>query len=237
MANPVPDDIDTKLRPLNDRAAGDCGTRPVTDQHRERLDAVLEIIRWTGARRVIDAGCGDGPLIAALSADPGIEQITGFEPDPAARRRLAATLGHMPAAQARKIEVEPLSILDTGPCHRGADLVALVEVIEHIDIRDHRRLEQALFGDLAAGWTVVTTPNAEYNPVLGVPAHRRRHPDHRFEWTRAQFRRWAEGAARRHAQSVAFADIVRPRPGIGGSSQMAVFRRAGRQASQTPLSR
>lgn len=200
---------------------------PLTDDHRERLDAVLDIIRWSGARRVIDAGCGDGPLIAALAADPAIEAITGFEPDPAARRALAARLETMTPQDRDRIRIEPVSILDAGSGHQGADLVALVEVLEHIDVRDHGRLEQVLFAGFGARWTIVTTPNAEYNPVLGVPGHRLRHPGHRFEWTRAQFRRWAQEAAHRHAVSVAFADIVRPLPERGGSSQMAVFTRPG----------
>ena len=46
--------------------------------------------------------------------------------------------------------------------------------------------------------SIVTTPNGEFNALLGVPAHRFRHPDHRFEWGRAKFRTWAEGVAKQH---------------------------------------
>ena len=53
-----------------------------------------------------------------------------------------------------------------------------------------------MFGSAQPKTVVVTTPNAEYNPVweslTGL-----RHPDHRFEWTRAQFAAWAEAVAGR----------------------------------------
>ena len=50
-----------------------------------------------------------------------------------------------------------------------------------------------------------------------------RHPDHRFEWDRPKFRRWACGVAARHGYSVAFHDIGDCHPTRGASTQMASF--------------
>jgi hypothetical protein len=58
-----------------------------------------------------------------------------------------------------------------------------------------------------------------------VPAHRRRRPDHRFEWGRARFARWAEGVAARHGYGVERRDVAATHPAYGGPSQLAVFRR------------
>ena len=45
---------------------------------------------------------------------------------------------------------------------------------------------------------VVTTPNVDYNVLFeGLEPGRMRHSDHRFEWTRAEFRHWAEAVAAR----------------------------------------
>ena len=74
-----------------------------------------------------------------------------------------------------------------------AEAVALVEVIEHIDPDRLPLVERVVFGAAHLGAVIVTTPNADYNalfPNLGAGALR--HPDHRFEWTRAEFAAWAD---------------------------------------------
>ena len=72
---------------------------------------------------------------------------------------------------------------------------------------------------------IVTTPNADYNPVLGVPAHRFRHPDHHFEWSRDRFGQWADGVAARGGYTVTRRDVAGAHPALGGASQMALFTR------------
>ena len=75
---------------------------------------------------------------------------------------------------------------------------------------------------------VLTTPNAEFNPLLGVPPSRFRHPDHRFEWTREKFRVWCRRVAEGAGYSLRFADVGGLHPTLGGASQMAVFQLGGR---------
>ena len=53
-----------------------------------------------------------------------------------------------------------------------------------------------MFGDARPRVVVVTTPNVEYNVRYeGLAPGAKRHPDHRFEWTRAEFGAWAERVA------------------------------------------
>jgi hypothetical protein len=79
------------------------------------------------------------------------------------------------------------------------------------------------FARLAA--VVLTTPNAEYNVNFpGLAAGKFRHRDHRFEWTRTEFRAWAEGVAGRHGYAVSFAGIGEEDAAVGSPTQMAVFR-------------
>mmetsp|Transcript_11528 Transcript_11528/g.34570 ORF Transcript_11528/g.34570 Transcript_11528/m.34570 type:complete len:131 (+) Transcript_11528:33-425(+) len=65
-----------------------------------------------------------------------------------------------------------------------------------------------------------------------------RNKDHRFEWTRAEFRAWAEGLAAEHGYSVRFDGVGggawdeerqpgAPCHGPGPSSQVAIFERPG----------
>ena len=76
------------------------------------------------------------------------------------------------------------------------------------------------------GTVVVTTPNAEYNVRWeSLPAGRFRHPDHRFEWTRAEFAGWAAGVAERHGYGVRHLPVGPEDPEVGAPTQMAVFER------------
>jgi hypothetical protein len=74
---------------------------------------------------------------------------------------------------------------------------------------------------------VVTTPNVEHNvryPFLEPGA--KRHPDHRFEWTRAQFRAWADRTAAAYGYAVRHLPVGADDPEVGPPTQLAVFRRS-----------
>lgn len=92
-------------------------------------------------------------------------------------------------------------------------LVWASEVVEHLDPEPLGRFPAALLGGHPQV-AVVTTPNADYN--VHLPGVRRpcdgaerpfRDPDHRFEWTRAQFQEWAKAAAFTHGYEVEFAGV------------------------------
>jgi hypothetical protein len=82
-----------------------------------------------------------------------------------------------------------------------------------------------VFGCWRPGTVVVTTPNRDYNELLGVPAHRLRHPEHRFEWDRERFATWASGIAARRGYAVRLGDLGPCHPAQGGPSQIATFTR------------
>ena len=71
---------------------------------------------------------------------------------------------------------------------------------------------------------VVTTPNVEYNvkfPTLAAGTFR--HRDHRFEWTREQFRAWAQSVATRFDYDVKFEEIGPVDEQVGSPTQMAIL--------------
>ncbi len=47
--------------------------------HEQRLGAVVAALRSSGARRVLDLGCGEGKLLRALLEDPQFEEIVGLD--------------------------------------------------------------------------------------------------------------------------------------------------------------
>ncbi|HSX60750.1 MAG TPA: 3' terminal RNA ribose 2'-O-methyltransferase Hen1 [Tahibacter sp.] len=87
------DDIDSTEQARE--AAEERIERPMS-LNEQRLGAVLAVLRQSGARRVVDLGCGEGRLLAHLS------QGTAVRPDPR-RRRVAASArycGRTPASGA-----------------------------------------------------------------------------------------------------------------------------------------
>ncbi|HEU0013323.1 MAG TPA: hypothetical protein VFQ45_06540 [Longimicrobium sp.] len=105
----------------------------------------------------------------------------------------------------------------------GFDAAAVVEVIEHMDPPRLAAFERVLWQHARPGTIVLTTPNADYNVRWpSLPAGRFRHRDHRFEWTRGQFRAWAEPLAARTGYAVRFAPVG---PEVGSPTQIAVFTR------------
>ncbi|ESR25445.1 methyltransferase domain-containing protein [Lutibaculum baratangense] len=192
--------------------------------HGQRLDAVHDAVKASGARTVLDLGCGEGDLLVRLARDPEVSRIVGIDlcRDQLIRLRHRLKTGAGPV----RAEVDLIhgDLSAGGERLTGFDCAILIETIEHIDPARLSVIERAVFGRMRPRHVVITTPNAEFNSLLGVPPHRFRHPDHRFEWDRARFAKWSTGVASRNGYQVASRDIAGRHPSRGGASQMAVFR-------------
>lgn len=208
--------------------AQDQGGSERTPLHEQRLSAVLAALRASGVRRVLDLGCGEGRLLRALLDDRSFTQILGMDVSHRALERAAARLRleRLPERQRERIDLIQGSLLYRDARLKGFDAAAVVEVVEHLDPPRLSAFEQALFAHARPGTVVLTTPNAEYNVRYGeLHAGEVRHEDHRFEWTRQQFRDWAEGVAARHGYGVRVLPVGPEDGEVGAPTQMAVFDR------------
>jgi 3' terminal RNA ribose 2'-O-methyltransferase Hen1 len=194
-----------------------------------RREAILAQLRAAGAARVLDLGCGQGQLVAALLKEPRFTEIAGVDVsvralDIAARR---LRLDRMGERQADRITLFQGSLAYTDARLKGYDAAVLSEVIEHLDLPRLPALEYAVFGSARPRTVVVTTPNVEYNVRWeSLPAGHVRHADHRFEWTRAEFAAWAGGVAERYGYEATFGPVGPDDPDVGPPTQMAVLTRA-----------
>jgi len=194
-----------------------------TALHAERLAAVLEAVRETGARSVADLGCGAGDLLIPLAGESQLERVLGLEISETSLARARERVAALGAEQRGRIALRRGSMTEARDLPRDVEAALLVETIEHIAPGRLSALEQAVFRAMGPPWVIVSTPNAEFNPLLGVPPHRYRHADHRFEWSRAEFRRWCRRVSGEHGYDATIRDVGGAHPNLGGASQMAIF--------------
>ncbi len=193
--------------------------------HEQRLGAVMAAVRAAGARRVLDLGCGEGRLVELLARDSGIDEALGIDVSFREVEDARENLKRLPERRKAVIRAEHGSLLYRDARLAGWDAAVLLEVIEHIEPGRLATLERNVFELAAPRTVVVTTPNVEYNarfPTL--PTGEKRHRDHRFEWTRAEFQHWATAVAERFNYTVRFVPIGADDPEVGPPTQMAVFK-------------
>ncbi|MER7497567.1 3' terminal RNA ribose 2'-O-methyltransferase Hen1 [Streptomyces pharetrae] len=192
----------------------------------QRRDAIVAALTEAGAARVLDLGCGEGHLVQTLLKDPRFTEIVGVDVSmralTIASRRLK--LDRMGERQASRVRLFQGSLAYTDGRLKGYDAAVLSEVVEHLDLPRLPALEYAVFGAARPRTVLVTTPNVEYNVRWeSLPAGHVRHRDHRFEWTREEFRTWAGAVAERHGYGVRYVAVGPDDPEVGPPTQMAVF--------------
>ena len=194
--------------------------------HEQRLGAVLAVVRSSGAKRVVDLGCGEGKLLRELLSDRQFTEILGMDASvrslEMAHRRLK--LDRLPERQRQRIRLIHGALTYRDERLANFDAAAIVEVIEHLDPPRLKAFERVVFEHARPRTVILTTPNREYNPLWkSLPAGQMRHKDHRFEWTRAELQTWAGGVAERFGYSVRFLPVGTEDAKLGAPSQMAVF--------------
>ncbi len=194
----------------------------------QRMGRVVETLQGLDAATVLDLGCGEGRLVRELLRHGQFRRIIGVEVAP---RVLAGAadrlrLEEMPDLKRKRVELLQGSLVYRDDRLQGFDAAAVVEVIEHMDPERLPAFEAAVFGHARPGAVIVTTPNRDYNALFEtLPAGTMRHPDHRFEWSRDEFRHWAERVAAAHGYELRIEGIGAEDAAHGCPTQMGVFTR------------
>lgn len=196
--------------------------------HDRRFDTVAETLAGAGASVVADLGCGEGRLLRRLVGDKRFKALIGLDVSARALERAGERLklGQIGGPPEGRITLLHGALTYRDERWHHADAAVLVEVIEHLEPDRLPALADVVFGAARPKVVIVTTPNADHNllfPTLNAGAFR--HPDHRFEWTRAELRDWASGIEDRFGYAAEISGIGESHAAFGAPTQMVVFTR------------
>lgn len=219
-----------RLTELDDRPAEDADEpeRPerLPSLAEQRREAIVGELRDLGAHTVVDLGCGEGRLLRELVAEPTFTEIVGVDVAARPLRIAAAKVDRLAERQRLRVTLHQGSVTYADPRIAGFDAIVLSEVIEHVDPPRLPALAATVFGAAKPTHVLVTTPNAEYNVRWEtLPAGTTRHPDHRFEWTRAELTTWANDVCTTYGYQFRHLPVGPVDPEVGAPTQLAVFTR------------
>lgn len=193
-----------------------------------RLEAVRNAVIESGASSVIDLGCGEGRLTAMLLEEKQLKRVGAADVAVSALEKARQHLRYdrMPPYKKQKLTLMQASLTYRDARFSGYDAACVVEVIEHLDPQRIAAFERVLFEFAAPGTVIVTTPNREYNARYEWLAEGgMRHGDHRFEWSRDEFRAWTEHVCEAFGYTVERSEIGDADEEVGAPTQMGVFRK------------
>jgi 3' terminal RNA ribose 2'-O-methyltransferase Hen1 len=194
--------------------------------HVQRLLLTLEQLKQSGAKRVLDLGCGEGKLLRMLLKERQFTKIMGMD---VSHRSLEIAkdklkLDRLSETETNRIELIQGSLMYKDSRLSGYEAAAIVEVIEHLEPDRLAAFEKVVFGYAKPKTIIITTPNVEYNQLYETLALGNfRHTDHRFEWTRNEFETWAQQLAETYSYLVRFLPVGEEEENVGAPSQMGIF--------------
>jgi len=209
--------------------------------HQERHMLVMELLVEAGATSVIDLGCNSCKLLRLLKGLlPNVTYLAGLDMDKYILDDSSKMLRPLPGDWLMRRTL-PLTIeLLHGSCGEAeaaqafktvrnlhVDAVTSVELIEHLDPGTIATFPATVLGVLQPKVWIVTTPNSDFNELFPNFTGPFRHWDHRFEWSRKEFKVWANQVAEDFPEySVTFHGAgfwEATRESHGPASQVVVF--------------
>ncbi|XP_046845507.1 small RNA 2'-O-methyltransferase-like [Xenia sp. Carnegie-2017] len=197
----------------------------------QRYDFVESIVRQFGAKKVIDFGCSEGKLINQLKKVECVEELVGIDIDLDTlefnkNRTRPYSCDYLdPRTRPLTVSLYQGSIAECDERFVNFDVIACVEMIEHLHPPVLQAMPITIFGHLKPNVVIITTPNSEFN-VLFPDLKGFRHYDHKFEWTRAEFQSWCLQECKKYGYTVSFSGVGDGpvgRENLGHCSQIAVF--------------
>ncbi|XP_022176690.1 small RNA 2'-O-methyltransferase isoform X1 [Myzus persicae] len=207
----------------------------------QRYMVVQEVIEhpiWNGSiKKVVDFGCSEMGLFKCIKPIPGLNNIMLVDVDYDTLdinqcKVLPTNYDHITMHERKEpltVDIYNGSIADQDDRMLGVDAVICIELIEHLYLDVLDSLPNNVFEFIKPKLAVFTTPNVEFNILFPNFTTQFRHDDHKFEWTRKQFKEWAKKIIARYPEYAVQFDGIGAGPSgtenIGCCSQMAIFYR------------
>uniref|UniRef100_A0A665VB25 Small RNA 2'-O-methyltransferase n=1 Tax=Echeneis naucrates TaxID=173247 RepID=A0A665VB25_ECHNA len=202
--------------------------------HRQRHQFVIDFVERNKPKKVGDLGCGECSLLKKLRFHREVELLVGVDINGTQVHKNMHGLAPLstdylqPTYNQLCIELYQGSVTQKDARLRGFDLLTSIELIEHLTLADVKSFSEVVFGYMTPAVAIISTPNSEFNPLFpGLAGFR--HSDHKFEWSRAEFRTWALEVCQDFGYEVEFTGVGQAPSGlqerVGFCSQIGVFRR------------
>ncbi|CAH1801211.1 unnamed protein product [Owenia fusiformis] len=198
--------------------------------YKQRYSRVAAILDSENVKSVIDFGCAECKFIQHLK-QCNIEVVSGVDIDKSLLERSKYSLKPLITDYIIRRK-DPLvmrtyqgSVIDYDARCIGYEAITMIEIIEHLESDVLNKVPQNVFGTLHPRIVIVTTPNSDFN-VLFPDLEGFRHWDHKFEWSRDEFRNWCEEIIAIYPYMVRYEGIGSGPEGtdhLGSCSQMAIF--------------
>nr|XP_009857739.1 small RNA 2'-O-methyltransferase-like isoform X2 [Ciona intestinalis] len=197
----------------------------------QRYNKVLEILSTLKPEKVVDFGCAECKFINLLRREEYVIEICGVDLDGNLLSESSFKLEPL-ASDFLYLRHNPLTIrLYQGSVSefdtrlRNFDAVVCIELIEHLLPKTLKDFPKTVFSCIQPKHVIISTPNSDFNVHFNLNGSFR-HWDHKFEWTREQFKSWCEGICTKYHYSVVFDGVgtaPENRPSFGHCSQFAIF--------------
>lgn len=204
--------------------------------HKQRRQFVVDFVKRNKPKKVVDLGCGECTLLKMLKFHHEIELLVGVDVNGAKVKKRMHGLAPIstdylePSYDQLCVELYQGSVTQKDARLKGFDLVTSIELIEHLTPADVELFSEVVFGYMTPKMVIISTPNSEFNIFMpGVSCYR--HSDHKFEWTRAEFRSWAMKVCLDYGYEVEFTGVGKAPQGqqeaVGFCTQIGVFYQLG----------
>lgn len=194
--------------------------------HNKRIRMVADKLLESGAKSVIDLGCGEGKLIRQLIKHQQFSRIAGMDIsyNELLKAKERMHYDEMSPSQKERINLFQGSLTYKDAQLNGFEAAAIVEVIEHLDLKRLKAFERVVFEFARPQTIVLTTPNKEFNSVWDrMGEDEMRHDDHRFEWNRQEFKDWVSSISSKYNYTAEIFSVGDEIENVGSPSQMAIF--------------
>ena len=182
-----------------------------------RTEWFVARVQASGAKSVVDAGCGAGRLAEALSK-AGVLNISAFDCHAKAVRTAGYHLEN-------KAEVFFSSLMYRDDRLLGKDAICLQEVVEHMPEFQLGRALDLIFGTYKPKTVLMTTPNRDFNKYFGMAEGAFRHWDHKFEFSEAEAAKFCAEIERKYGYTCGISPIgqgYEPTPRLDGTPHSSV---------------